>query len=382
MSSIDVRNFVDINITSKAISSISSTREVTILFTNDEDLTTTSAIFESLKEVEEVYESGYSDKVAYKYAKTYFDAGGNELKVIYSESLTANTLKNLVNELPDEEIVIAIAVEDGKSAELAVELAALYNTQSNVDGFAVYGVNQKIFIGAVDYTDFITDATKYAKQGVDNFALKVGDLENQVGCEMTIAAYLSKIDFYGVNTVQDYSYTKENLDTSNYPDNLNGVVQAVISNNANITVEIANGIRNIGGNLTNGEDLVNKFALIVLHQTLSQRVFNSLTQKIKGSAAITALYSTIAQELNKYITCGYLTTDKVWSLDDLTLKYNGQTYTLITRGTALNLGYKITILPLSSLTDEDKLAHKAPLIYVILADGYSIRKVVINGEVI
>ena len=382
MSSIDIRNFVDVNITSKSTASIHSTRERTVLFTNDTDLTSSSNVFTSLKEVETTYGSNYATKDTYKYAKTYFEAGGNELKVIYVSDMTANAMLALVNELPDEEIVIAIAATGGNSAELASTLAQQYNTQSNVDGFAVYGVNQKIFLGAVDYESFIDSANTYAKADVENFALKVGDLDNQVGCEMTIAAYLSKIDFYGINTIQDYAYTKESLDVSNYPENLNAVVQSVLLNNSNITVEIANSVRNIGGNLTNGEDLVNKFALIVLHQTLSQRVFNTLAQKIKGNGAITALYSTISQELNRYVTSGYLTTDKYWSEKDLTLRYNGKTYTLISQGTALNQGFKITILPLTALTPEDKAQHKAPLIYVILADSYSIRKVVINGEVI
>lgn len=379
MFSINIKNFVDVNISSKSVASIDSTRERTILFTNDTNITNSSSkVFTSLKEVETQYGlTSYTNLVAYKYAKIYFEAGGVELKTIYDSNLTSSSLLTLVNELSDEEIIITVASTSGKSAELMLELATKYNAQSEV-----YGVNQKIFLGAVDYNDLLLNANKYAKSGVDNFALKVGDLTNQAGCEMTIAAYLSKIDFYGINTVQDYAYTKENLDVSNYADNMNSVVQSVLSNNANMTIEIANGIRNIGGNMTNGEDLVNKFALIVLHQTLSQRVFNTLTQKLKGNGAITALYSTISQELNKYVTNGYLTTDKYWSEDDLTLKYNGKTYTLITQGTALTQGYKITILPLTALTDEDKAEHKAPLIYVVLADGYAIRKVVINGEVI
>ena len=382
MSSIDIRNFVDINISTSRVSSISSIRERVVLFTNETALTSDVKIFKNLKEVEEAYGDAYEDKVSYKYAKVYFESGGNELKAIYSETLSETTLLPLVNNLPDEEIVIAIAASNGESAATSLKLAESYNNQSNVDGFGIYGVNQKIFLGAVNITQFLSNTNNYAKTDVDNFALKVGDLQKQIGCEMTIAAYLSKIDVYGINTIQDYAYTKEILDVSGYPDDLNTVVQSVLANNANITVEIANSVRNIGGNLTNGEDLVNKFTLIVLHQTLSQRVFNTLTQKIKGSAGITALYSTISQELNKYITSGYLTTDKVWTKEDLTLKYNGRTYTLITQGTALIKGYNITILPLSSLTDEDKIKHKAPLIYVILADGYSIRKVVINGEVI
>lgn len=382
MSSIDIRNFVDINISTSRVSSISSIRERVVLFTNETALTSDVKIFKNLKEVEEAYGDAYEDKVSYKYAKVYFESGGNELKAIYSETLSEATLLPLVNNLPDEEIVIAIAASNGESAATSLKLAESYNNQSNVNGFGIYGVNQKIFLGAVDITQFLNNTSNYAKADVDNFALKVGDLQKQIGCEMTIAAYLSKIDVYGINTIQDYAYTKEILDVSGYPDDLNTVVQSVLTNNANITVEIANSVRNIGGNLTNSEDLVNKFTLIVLHQTLSQRVFNTLTQKIKGSAGITALYSTISQELNKYITSGYLTTDKVWTKEDLTLKYNGRTYTLITQGTALIKGYNITILPLSSLTDEDKIKHKAPLIYVILADGYSIRKVVINGEVI
>lgn len=379
MSSINIKNFVDIKITTKPTTSIDSVRERTVLFTNDSTVTNSSSpsIFTSLKEVETKYNANYSEKLVYKYAKTYFEAGGVELKVILNTNLTAESLLPLVNELTDEEIIITVATTGGKSAEIVSELANQYNNQKNV-----YGVNQKIFLGAVNYTDFLSDSNKYAKANIDNFALKVGDLTNQIGCEMTIAAYLNKIDFYGINTVQDYAYTKEKLNVSGYPENINELVESVLDNDCNMTVEIANEVRNIGGNLTNGEDLVNKFTLIVLHQTLSQRVLNTLTQKLKGTAAITALYATISQELNKYVTNGYLTTDKIWSEEDLILKHNGKNYTLITQATALINGYKVTILPLNSLDEDDKNNHRSPLIYVILADGYAIRKVVINGEVI
>lgn len=379
MSSINIKNFVDIKITTKPTTSIDSVRERTVLFTNDSTVTNSSSpsIFTSLKEVETKYNANYSEKLVYKYAKTYFEAGGVELKVILNTNLTAESLLPLVNELTDEEIIITVATTGGKSAEIVSELANQYNNQKNV-----YGVNQKIFLGAVNYTDFLSDSNKYAKANIDNFALKVGDLTNQIGCEMTIAAYLNKIDFYRINTVQDYAYTKEKLNVSGYPENINELVESVLDNDCNMTVEIANEVRNIGGNLTNGEDLVNKFTLIVLHQTLSQRVLNTLTQKLKGTAAITALYATISQELNKYVTNGYLTTDKIWSEEDLILKHNGKNYTLITQATALINGYKVTILPLNSLDEDDKNNHRSPLIYVILADGYAIRKVVINGEVI
>ena len=381
MSLVDIRNFVDINIKSKTVASITSTRETTVLFTNDSKLIASgSIVFSSLSEVEaKVGASNLDSSVGYKYAKVYFEAGGVKLKAIYSATITDTVILPLVNNLAEEEIVIGLCdtAKVGASAEVELALAQKYNAQT-----ASYGVAQKLFLGAIGYTEFTGNTSKYANPSVDNFALKVGDLTKQTGCEMTIGAYLSRIDFYGINTVQDYAYTKESLDVTGYPDNLNAIVKDVLSNNANITIEIANSVRNVGGNLTSGEDLVNKFSLIVLHQTLSQRVFNTLSQKIKGNSAITALYSSISQELNRYITCGYLTTEKYWTNPDLTLSYNNKTYTLITQGTALTQGFKITILPLSSLTDEDKQEHKAPYIYVILADSYGIRKVVINGEVI
>lgn len=381
MSLVDIRNFVDINIKSKTVASITSTRETTVLFTNDSKLIASgSIVFSSLSEVEaKVGVSNLDSSVGYKYAKVYFEAGGVKLKVIYSATISDTVILPLVNNLAEEEIVIGLCdtAKVGASAEVALALAQKYNAQTTS-----YGVAQKLFLGAIGYTEFAGNTAKYANPSVDNFALKVGDLTKQIGCEMTIGAYLSRIDFYGINTVQDYAYTKESLDVTGYPDNLNTIVKDVLSNNANITIEIANSVRNVGGNLTSGEDLVNKFSLIVLHQTLSQRVFNTLSQKIKGNSAITALYSSISQELNRYITCGYLTTEKYWTNPDLTLSYNNKTYTLITQGTALTQGFKITILPLSSLTDEDKQEHKAPYIYVILADSYGIRKVVINGEVI
>ena len=87
-------------------------------------------------------------------------------------------------------------------------------------------------------------------------------------------------------------------------------------------------------------------------------------------------------ELAKYLNSNYLTTDKAWKAEDLTIVKNNKEYTIITKGTALLQGYKVVILPLYSLTEQEKQERKAPYIYVILADSYGIRKVAINGEVI
>ena len=216
---------------------------------------------------------------------------------------------------------------------------------------------------------------------INNFAVKVSAI---AGAEMTIAAYLTKIQIYGTDTVQDYAFTIENFtsDQEALIENDDELLGTVLDNNMNVDMELANAIRNLGGNLTNGNDLVNQYMLIVLHQTITDRLLTLLTQKIKGNAGVSSIYTTIAGELNRYVTNGYLSTDKVWTDTTKTLNYNGVNYTLIKQGTPLNLGYQIVVLPLNSLADADKALRKCPPIYIFLADSYGIRNITINGEVI
>ena len=214
------------------------------------------------------------------------------------------------------------------------------------------------------------------KDAVANFGVKYSTV---LGAEMTIAAYLSRVNVYRTNTVADYMFTQETLTDEKVDDTTFG---SILNENMNVDVYLAGAVRNMGGNLKNGADLINSYVKIILHQTLTERLLDLLTTKIKGARGLAQIYATVAQELEAYRSCGYLTTDKVWTDEDLTTTYNGQTYTIITKGTPLLLGYSIKILPLSSLTLVDKTERKTPPIYIIIADQYGIRKITINGEVI
>ena len=214
------------------------------------------------------------------------------------------------------------------------------------------------------------------KDAVANFGVKYSTV---LGAEMTIAAYLSRVNVYRTNTVADYMFTQEALTDEKVDDTTFG---SILDENMNVDVYLAGAVRNMGGNLKNGADLINSYVKIILHQTLTERLLDLLTTKIKGARGLAQIYATVAQELEAYRSCGYLTTDKVWTDEDLTTTYNGQTYTIITKGTPLLLGYSIKILPLSSLTLVDKTERKTPPIYIIIADQYGIRKITINGEVI
>lgn len=398
MGAINITRFVDINILQHATSTVNATRDTTILFTNEEinklDSGTGKKGSTAAKVDEEVgtfasYEqwtnAGYghgTEPHTDVFVKIYFDNGGNKIKIIKTDD---SNFEASVKKLKNEEIVVAYANTNPENAYSTIkECASNRNSDSSV-----YGINQKILLCRYTTSDQTGNgSTKNENSEIQNLCAKYSTIE---GAEMTIAAYLSSIDCYGINTIKDYAYTIENIEETKDDATTAGVattggldelVGYAINNDFNIDVYLAGAVRNVGGNLTNGLDLVNQFTLIVLHQTLTDRLLNLLTTKLKGSSGITSIYTTIASELNRYLTNGYLTTDKVWEDGDYSINVNGTNYLLISNNTPLNLGYHISVLPFSSLTDEERARKECPLIYVFIADSYGIRKITVNGEVI
>ena len=360
---INVKRFVNIDIHHKISSSISSVRDTAVLLTS-EGSANASKIFNSYDEIlaDATYKA-YTKTL--KYAKIFFDNNGIKLD-IHCGITDKATILTEIKKLPTYEIVVAYCGDASEMKDAAKDITADIGTTDDIS--KVYGVNQKILLSRVT----VAEDNKL----IENFAVKVSNIE---GAEMTIAAYLTKLDIYGNNSIQDYAFTSESIDAE---DNDDAVLGNVLTNNMNVDMTLANAIRNLGGNLTNGIDIVNQYMLIVLQQTVTDRLLNLLTQKIKGQSGVSAIYTTIAGELGRYVTNGYLTTDKIWTDNTKTISYNGKTYTLIEKNTPLPLGYKITVLPLNSLTEEDIKAHKCPPIYIFLAESYGIRNITINGEVI
>ena len=205
---------------------------------------------------------------------------------------------------------------------------------------------------------------------------------------MTIGAYLSQINIDYANSVQDYDYTTEKI-TYEYKlsnetkvigkvyDN-NELVTSLMKSNINVDGTLVGATRNLGGNQLDGRDLVNEYMLIVLNQTLTERLVLLLTKKIKyNSTGLSLIGAEISRELNRYLTNGFLTTDKSWTEEDLVYK----NITIITKNTPLKTGFKYVVLPLSVLSSEELAEHKLPPIYVLVADSYSIRKINVVGEV-
>lgn len=381
MSDIDLRNFVDININPHEPSEIISTRDTIVLFTPYGTLGEINT-YSNLSEAVEKYAEG---STTYKYLKSYFDNGGIKVEVhegIGYDSLTVDIIKDLPNNL----ICITCLAEDEDIEDCYSSLKGLANDiieAVDENGKKIfYGINEKIIIARTfDYTvDYETKEVTVDLDKIKNFAVKFSE---QTGAEMTIAAYLSQIDVNAENSIFDYAFTEEKIEAENLLSNIaNSLYEAIINANMNIDIYLAGEVRNCGGNCKDGYDLTNSYVRIILHQTLTDQLIQLLTQKIKGQDGISKIYTVIAQELEKYKNCGYLTTDKIWTDKPLVIEYNKQVYTIVRKGDALLNGYIIKVLPMSSLTEEDKKSNSIPPIYVIIADQYGIRKITINGEVI
>ena len=376
---IDLKNFVDINIQPAEKSTIEGTRGTVALF-----VAGTQKTFDAYVDSYENYLNFHETSIEMTTSQLdttvsiFFTMNGYKLHLISCEfDESGEALISALTNLPTNEIMIMavdeLAMETNVAAE-ALKAAALHNEQQNV-----YGIDEKVFITNADVSDDFTEDT----ESVKNLIIKYGSRGN----EATIAAYLSNINYYETDTVHDYMFTVENYTTQSGLTNkaielTNEQYLDLISNNYNVDIDIANSIRNMGGNCKDGEDLVNNFSRIVLHQTLTERLVELLAQKLKSTSGISKIYAAICSELEKYKTAGYLTTDKIWTNEDLKISRNGVTYTIIEKGTPLTNGYIVTILPMTSLTDEERTERSAPPIYVILADQYGIRKMTISGEII
>ena len=360
MADINLKRFVDIDIEQHVHSTVVGTRGTVVLYTSDGTAGTTRLI-ESIGDATAHY-GNMATTMAY--LNVFFNNGGVSVLVIEGVPYTGVT-NDVISNLEDKYIIIASANADTNNAAAYTALKGVATTRAADTN--IYGINEKIILGRTTTID---------ETSVKNFAVKYSTI---LGAEMAIAAYLSRINVYRNDSVADYAFTQETITAEKITDTVFG---QIIDNDMNVDIYLANSTRNMGGNLKDGSDIVNSYVKIILHQTLTDRLITLLTSKIKGAKGLSQIYATIAQELESYRDCGYLTTDKIWTDDDLTVTYNNQNYTVIAKGTALVSGYVIKVLPLSALTTEDKAERKAPPVYVIIADQYGIRKITINGEVI
>ena len=199
-----------------------------------------------------------------------------------------------------------------------------------------------------------------------------------VGAEMTVAAYLSKMKVY--DKVADYDFTEEfgvQEDLSNLLDDPINDDPVVINFSGNLEMQVGtNKYLNVGGNTLAGTPLVEQFVTIVLTQTLTDKVFDVLSTKLVGQRGLAAIRTAISAELDRYVNSGFLTTDKVWTSDDLIIDNPlnpGHPETIITKNTPLASGYYIHLFKLS-------LDRQAAYAFILLPTVKGIRYIKIDGR--
>lgn len=374
MNDIDVRRFVDINIKQHVETQISGTRDVLVLYTHEGVLGKISGNTVTTIGTDEILTSFAATSAIYKldtfpdtnaYLSMYFQNSGAKVVVIEGVDYTDLT-SEMISSLANEFILIGLCAPSA-DVELAYAKLKTIATTRETDT-NVYGVNEKIIFGR---TTDVDDTSS-----IMNFASKYSTI---YGAEMTMAAYLSGINVYGVSTVNDYMYTAEDIKEEVLTDT---IYEKLTLNNMNVDTFFAGNVRNLGGNLKNGADMTNSYVRIILHQTMTERLLELLVTKIKNLDGVGKIYATLSKELENYRSCGYLSTDKIWTDKTLKVLINDKQYTVIEEGTPLTNGYLIQVLPMSALTEADKAARKAPPIYVIVADQYGVRAITVNGEII
>lgn len=352
--SVKLTNFVEINIKRHYTTAPSGLRDTAGIFYYNLTLTAGQTGMFDVADLPAVVETALEDYISFFKAN-----GGRELKVYASNAKDQATFNEAMSAFDYKECVIGLV---GITVSEAVERVTAYND-------SVDALDRKLFVINHDDADEQT--------ATENLAVKVGSLE----LAATVLAYYTQFNIYDSDAAQDYAYTVEKVpngfDKEDYEQSENGVVANVLARNLNCDVELAGAMRNIGGNDLKGNSLTNQFMLLVLQQTLTERLVNLLTQKIKyNEYGINAILNCISAELNRYVKNGFLTTNKVWTDGDL--YYKG--YKIIDNNTLLNTGFKVVMLPYETLTPEQIQLHQCPAIYILIADSYAIRKIVIDGD--
>lgn len=380
--SVNLTNFVSIVIDRANTTTIESTRDTVALFSNFAK-SASGNIYSSFAEVD----AGETDSTIKFFAQVYFAFGGQKLDV--RKSVLTTVAASEISALPENEIcVVSTQMSVSQVNTLAQQYYASLITNNKYESTA----EKLFFVASTQYGLKLDSVTGTVGKNVCVKYCGNNNLSNNKAAVMMIPAYLSQIDVYGVDTIKDYAYTINTgkIDSITYSVNdiSNANYLTLMNDNYNVDINLANQIRACGGNLllvTNdniAETIVNQFTKIVLYQTTTMRLLNLMSQKIANMTGVAKIYSTLSEELDRYRKNGYLTTDKLYSGPDWTVSVNGQQYTICEKGTALTNGYQIVALPMSALTDEQRAAHSAPPIYIVIADQYAIRKIEIVGQVI
>lgn len=385
--SVRIENFVDVKITRRAVQESAGAYDTAVYVvasTASQDnafyfINGKNGTGDGTKNNPKTIDAVSGDNNLKYFGIEFFANGGKKLHVVNSLSFSStdncwnftDKKNSTATHLPVEEILIF----DTSATQ----------TNASTNANTVSGIEKKIFINTTNSTS-LSSYLPYTIAVHKNVAVST----NVAGGDQDVSAapflaYYTKIIKDSSVDASDLAFTKtsfvdvvENSTTKKVviKDPTDANAKDMITNNINFIATIAGVPMIIGGSDETGEnDITNLFMQIVLQQTLTNALMKLLSSKIKlNTAGITSVKNAVGVELDKYVNYGYISTDKLWTEDDLYL--DGEL--IAAKGSPLARGYVVHVSP---ITQENIKDHQIPTIYVLYGDSVGVRKIVVQGEV-
>lgn len=351
---IDIRNFVNVNIKPAEKTGLDGSRSEVLVYGSSTEATIASCSSDYSTFYDDNDSSVTLTETDKTLASIFFRNGGVRLK------LTKASIPTSVSGFESPSLLDNVIIVNEGSV-----------TNYDDNSWNSLGIHQKIIIEKAMTKSSYDNLSDHKDSRFE--VITIADSEDGLGAEMAVAAYLSSLNVYKENP--DYDMTRIYGMKDDQSENISSTSGSLANIKYNFPMKKGANYYMIGGNCTDGSSLVNNFALIVLSQNVSDRVFDVLSSKVSGQTGLSAIATTVADELNKYYTSGLLTNGKVWSNEDLVVANKVKAdskETVITKGTSISNGYHIHVFSLS----EDK---RSAYIYLILATNEGIRYVAIDG---
>lgn len=218
--------------------------------------------------------------------------------------------------------------------------------------------------------------TKLAAVKNNNIFIKLVDTTVETDDALSFLAFTTQIRLDGFNTIEDYCYTDEDgltvLDSKGHYDTW--------ITKYNFVEKVGNKVLNFGGNLYNGTSIDSDFGVTCIENDIAYALLDIVTSKIRITpTAQTRVVTAINTVLNRYINNGLILSNSVYSGEDMFIKYNEKTYSIIHKGTTLLNGYYVFTVPVSAISVEDKQNKKFTPIIVVIMTSAGARTISVSG---
>ena len=296
----------------------------------------------------------------------FFDYDGQELIVVLCDNKipTADNVQTIKRTFQD--FIYYTVSQDIFNSLTATNIDELNNTVS-----APYTV--RLCLTVKNTTE---NETKLAAVKNNNIFVKLVDTTVETDDALSFLAFTTQIRLDGFNTIEDYCYTDENgleiIDSKGHYDTW--------ITKYNFVDKVGNKVLNFGGNLYNGTSIDSDFGVTCIENDIAYALLDIVTSKIRITpTAQTRVVTAINTVLNRYINNGLILSNSVYSGEDMFIKYNEKTYSIIHKGTTLLNGYYVFTVPVSAISVEDKQNKKFTPIIVVIMTSAGARTISVSG---